>query len=46
MTAIKLLESNPNPSDSDIDDSTSDNVCRCGICVRIRKAIKRAAASV
>ena len=43
MTAIKLLERNPNPSNSDIDEAMADNVCRCGTYVRIRKAIKLAA---
>jgi aerobic-type carbon monoxide dehydrogenase small subunit (CoxS/CutS family) len=41
MTAVKLLEANPRPSDADIDAAMSDNVCRCGTYVRIRKAIKR-----
>lgn len=44
MTAIKLLESNPDPSDKDIDEAMSDNICRCGTYFRIRQAIKRAAA--
>lgn len=43
MTAVKLLERNPNPSDDDIDEAMSDNYCRCGTYHRIRKAIKRAA---
>ncbi len=43
MTAVALLATNPNPSDADIDAAMSDNVCRCGTYVRIRKAIKRAA---
>lgn len=42
MAAVALLASNPNPTDADID--TLENVCRCGTYVRIRKAIKRAAA--
>jgi aerobic-type carbon monoxide dehydrogenase small subunit (CoxS/CutS family) len=45
MTAVKLLEANPRPSDADIDAAMSDNVCRCGTYVRIRKAIKRVAGS-
>lgn len=45
MTAIKLLEQNPNPSDADIDDAMSDNICRCGTYHRIRTSIKRAAGS-
>ena len=46
MTAVKLLERNPNPSDADIDAAMSDNYCRCGTYVRIRRAIKRAAGSL
>ncbi len=44
MNAAALLESNPNPSDQDIDDAMSGNLCRCGTYPRIRAAIKRAAA--
>jgi isoquinoline 1-oxidoreductase alpha subunit len=44
MSAIALVESNPNPSDDDIDNAMSGNICRCGTYVRIRKAIKKAAA--
>jgi isoquinoline 1-oxidoreductase subunit alpha len=43
MSAIALLEKNPNPSDSDIDTAMEGNICRCGTYERIRKAIKRAA---
>jgi isoquinoline 1-oxidoreductase subunit alpha len=43
MSAISLLEKNPNPSDSDIDSAMAGNICRCGTYERIRKAIKRAA---
>lgn len=42
MTAVAFLADHPNPTDADID--TLENVCRCGTYVRIRKAIKRAAA--
>jgi len=42
MTAIALLEKNPNPSDNDIDTAMEGNICRCGTYERIRKAIKRA----
>lgn len=42
MSAIALLESNPNPTDNDIDMAMSGNICRCGTYVRIRRAIKRA----
>jgi isoquinoline 1-oxidoreductase subunit alpha len=43
MTAAALLAGNPSPTDADIDDAMSDNVCRCGTYMRIRRAIKRAA---
>jgi isoquinoline 1-oxidoreductase subunit alpha len=45
MSAAALLASNPHPTDSDIDDAMSGNICRCGTYVRIREAIKQAAAS-
>jgi isoquinoline 1-oxidoreductase subunit alpha len=44
MSAAALLAGNPNPTDSDIDDAMSGNICRCGTYVRIREAIKQAAA--
>jgi len=43
MSATALLESNPNPSDADIDAAMQGNVCRCATYVRIRSAIKSAA---
>jgi isoquinoline 1-oxidoreductase subunit alpha len=43
MSAVALLEKKPNPSDADIDDAMSGNICRCGTYQRIRKAIHRAA---
>ena len=43
MSAVDLLRQNPHPSDSDIDDAMSGNICRCGTYVRIREAIKQAA---
>jgi isoquinoline 1-oxidoreductase subunit alpha len=46
MTAVRLLAQNPNPTDAQIDAAMSDNVCRCGTYVRIRAAIKRAAAAI
>jgi isoquinoline 1-oxidoreductase alpha subunit len=45
MSATALLESNPNPSDADIDAAMSGNICRCGTYNRIRAAIKQAAKS-
>jgi len=43
MSAIGLLSENPRPSDQDIDDAMSGNVCRCATYVRIRAAIHEAA---
>jgi isoquinoline 1-oxidoreductase alpha subunit len=43
MSATALLDSNPLPSDADINSAMAGNICRCGTYVRIRKAIKRAA---
>lgn len=40
MSATALLAGNAHPSDSDIDDAMSGNICRCGAYVRIREAIK------
>ena len=45
MSASALLASNPRPTDSDIDDAMSGNICRCGTYLRIRQAIKQAAQS-
>jgi len=43
MSASALLASNPHPTNTDIDDAMSGNICRCGTYVRIREAIKLAA---
>jgi isoquinoline 1-oxidoreductase alpha subunit len=43
MSAVALLSKKPSPSDADIDDFMSGNICRCGTYQRIRKAIHRAA---
>ncbi len=43
MSATALIAKNPNPTDSEIDDAMSGNICRCGTYVRIREAIKQAA---
>jgi aerobic-type carbon monoxide dehydrogenase small subunit (CoxS/CutS family) len=43
MSAIALLQANPDPSDADIDDAMRGNICRCGAYGRIRAAIKTAA---
>lgn len=43
MTAAAFLTSNPAPTDEDIDDAMSANLCRCGTYPRIRAAVKTAA---
>lgn len=43
MSAIQLLQSNPKPTDADIDNSMSGNICRCATYQRIRAGIKQAA---
>jgi isoquinoline 1-oxidoreductase alpha subunit len=45
MSATALIESNPNPSDAEIDAAMSGNICRCGTYPRIRAAIKQASQS-
>ncbi|WP_259782893.1 (2Fe-2S)-binding protein [Aestuariispira ectoiniformans] len=42
MSATGLLMENPKPTNEDIDDAMSGNVCRCATYVRIRQAIHRA----
>lgn len=44
MSAAALLKNNANPGDSDIDAAMNGNLCRCGTYVRIKAAIKSAAA--
>ena len=46
MSAAALLASNKNPSESEIDIAMSGNICRCGTYVRVRAAIKTAAAEM
>jgi len=43
MAAAALLRKVPAPTDQDIDQGMSGNICRCGTYQRIREAIKRAA---
>ena len=43
MSATALLESNPSPTDDDIDTAMRGNLCRCATYHRIRAAIHRAA---
>jgi isoquinoline 1-oxidoreductase subunit alpha len=44
MSATALLRKKNNPTDADIDNAMSGNLCRCGTYTRIRHAIKLAAA--
>jgi isoquinoline 1-oxidoreductase alpha subunit len=46
MSAAALLKSNPRPTDNDIDAAMAGNICRCATYLRIRAAIKAAAASL
>jgi isoquinoline 1-oxidoreductase subunit alpha len=43
MSAAALLAANSKPTDAQIDDAMTGNICRCGTYFRIRKAIHRAA---
>jgi isoquinoline 1-oxidoreductase subunit alpha len=43
MSATALLTRNPHPTDADIDQAMSGNLCRCATYSRIRAAIKLAA---
>ena len=46
MSAAALLAGNKNPTDADIDTAMSGNICRCGTYLRIKAAIKDAAAAM
>ncbi len=43
MTAAALLAKKGRPTDHEIDESMSGNLCRCGTYIRIRAAIKKVA---
>ena len=43
MAAVALLQEVPQPTDADIDNALSGNICRCGTYQRIRAAVHRAA---
>ena len=45
MNAAAFLKANPNPNDEAIEAAMNGNICRCGTYVRIKAAIKTAAAS-
>jgi isoquinoline 1-oxidoreductase alpha subunit len=42
MTAAALLIENPKPTDQEIEDTMTDNICRCGAYHRIREVVKLA----
>ena len=46
MSAVALLDNLASPTDDDIDQVMSGNICRCGAYPRIRRGIKRAAATI
>lgn len=45
MSAAALLESNPNPSEADVEIALAGNICRCGCYPRIKKAVLAASES-
>lgn len=46
MAAAAFLKDNPQPTDEEIDQVMSSNLCRCGTYPRVRKAVKTAAAKL
>ena len=42
MTATALLNKNPHPTDQEIEEAMTGNICRCGTYTRIKKAIQTA----
>ena len=44
MSATALLKRTPKPTDAQIDEAMSGNICRCGTYLRIRQAVNKAAA--
>ncbi|MEL6195590.1 MAG: (2Fe-2S)-binding protein [Myxococcota bacterium] len=46
MSAVSLLKAVPSPNDTDIDRAMAGNICRCATYMRIRRAIKDAAAAL
>ena len=45
MSAAALLAKNAKPTDAQIDEAMDGNLCRCGTYMRIREAIRKAAAA-
>ncbi|MDI1320301.1 MAG: (2Fe-2S)-binding protein [bacterium] len=46
MTAAAFLKNNPTPTEDEIDGAMAGNLCRCGTYLRIRHAVKDAAAAM
>ena len=46
LTAVALLETNPNPTDAEINQFMNGNICRCTNYPYIVNAVKRAAAGI
>ena len=46
MSAVALLKANPNPTETNIEESMGGNLCRCATYVRIREAIHSASQQV
>ena len=46
VAAVALLAATPDPTEAEIDDAMSGNLCRCGTYPRIRSAVKAAAAKL
>jgi isoquinoline 1-oxidoreductase alpha subunit len=43
LTAVALLAGNPQPTDDEVRETMSSNLCRCGTYLRVRRAVRRAA---
>jgi isoquinoline 1-oxidoreductase alpha subunit len=46
MTAVAFLQKHPHPTPAQVEAAMSDNICRCGTALRIKKAVLRAATSM
>lgn len=46
ISATALLSKNSHPTDDDIDNAMSGNICRCGTYPNVKKAIKKAASEL
>ena len=46
MTAVAFLQMHPHPTPAEVEAAMSDNICRCGTALRIKKAVLRAATSM